>query len=100
MKEPETLSPLQIAFYAINCTNEDHYADEIAKMITDYASEVARDNIRELNETKKLLKMNHEYFHSKVQEAMNLAIENMTYDWQSVQDREYTEQEILEKLKL
>lgn len=36
-----------------------------------------------------------------VKEAIKLARENMTYDWQNaIADNEYTESEILEKLKL
>jgi len=47
----ESLSPLQIAVYAVNCENEDHYADEIAQMIVDYSSgqiKQLQDRIKEL----------------------------------------------------
>lgn len=47
----DKLSPLQIA--AVNCPNN---VQEVAQMISDHASELCRENIRELNEAKRIIK--------------------------------------------
>ena len=40
-KQKNDLNPLQIAVYAVNCTNDDKYIDEVSEMIKTYAIKFA-----------------------------------------------------------